>query len=335
MHHYLKSVFTQWLPYVTLLLSLVLLIGRNHFFFGTLLNLSRWGLILVVIGYVFYFFRKKRIYALAVNLLILIALIGEWSWSAKDFFLKMPSLQAPTTTEMTLLTYNLLYEGGNSTLSRQILSEHPADLLVLQEFTPYYHKFLHPLLHQMYPYHLVIPIDHPTGTAIYATFPISTDTVLNNQYHKPMAQCIQATFKDIPFYLCNAHFSSSSTAFEKPLYFYPTFKQNVADRRREWTEVNAAIEQNAAHIKHKIIIGDLNTFPAEPLYREFCTDFTDVFAQVGTGFGATFPNISRYLPYPLFRIDYVFIQGNIQPISAEVIPQSGSDHLPMMATIQF
>jgi endonuclease/exonuclease/phosphatase (EEP) superfamily protein YafD len=63
----------------------------------------------------------------------------------------------------------------------------------------------------------------------------------------------------------------------------------------------------------------------------------DAFRQAGAGFGLTFPVFGRYrgLPLPPFvRIDYVWHSAAYVSRAAQVLPDAGSDHLPLLVVLE-
>jgi vancomycin resistance protein VanJ len=72
--------------------------------------------------------------------------------------------------------------------------------------------------------------------------------------------------------------------------------------------------------------------------------FDDAYREVGWGLGWTFPDFTQpsaqpvqtsilsALGRPVTRIDFIFHNGALRPVSAQVWPTSGgSDHRPVMA----
>ncbi|WP_157446867.1 endonuclease/exonuclease/phosphatase family protein [Cytophaga aurantiaca] len=81
-----------------------------------------------------------------------------------------------------------------------------------------------------------------------------------------------------------------------------------------------------------ILIGDLNTTPYEPLYRNLRNTWVDVFNEVGEGNSSTFPNTSKATPF--LRLDYILIKGAATPVSAKVLNSGSSDHLGLVGKVK-
>ena len=75
-----------------------------------------------------------------------------------------------------------------------------------------------------------------------------------------------------------------------------------------------------------IMCGDFNDTPVSYTYHQFeKAGFTDCFVKVGRGIGRTYAG-----KLPLLRIDYVWSNEQIQPMSFKRLKFRGSDHYPVM-----
>jgi vancomycin resistance protein VanJ len=104
--------------------------------------------------------------------------------------------------------------------------------------------------------------------------------------------------------------------------------------------LNLALETSPA-----IILGDFNMTPRNLLYHRLRkAGLVDAFDSAGTGRGLTFPvrpgkmrsinHRMHWLPLvPLSRIDYIWHTREITTLDAWVGPNAGSDHLPVLATL--
>lgn len=100
------------------------------------------------------------------------------------------------------------------------------------------------------------------------------------------------------------------------------------------------LQQNQAQIlkeainksPHKtLVLGDFNNTAFSYIYRYIKGErFQDAFMEAGSGFGRTFN-----LDYFPLRIDFLFIENTIPINSFEVFPVDNSDHLPLMARLNW
>lgn len=86
--------------------------------------------------------------------------------------------------------------------------------------------------------------------------------------------------------------------------------------------------------KPRLLMGDFNSIPSSPAYRQLSDTMRDIGAETGKVASRTFP--SRF---PLLRLDHVFVADGPRIIKAEAIStpltRLASDHLPLSVTIEF
>ena len=79
-----------------------------------------------------------------------------------------------------------------------------------------------------------------------------------------------------------------------------------------------------------VLAGDFNTPPRGIFYRRLRQNWGDAFADKGNGLGLTFN-----APFPLLRIDYVFLSPNVRATRAFVGEKGASDHRLVVADVTF
>jgi endonuclease/exonuclease/phosphatase (EEP) superfamily protein YafD len=104
------------------------------------------------------------------------------------------------------------------------------------------------------------------------------------------------------------------------------YLQKTAQIRIE--QADAALRWTGGLHEPMILAGDFNTPPGGMIYRRLTSRFSDTFAEVGTGWGCTYPN-----RFPLLRIDYIFHSPEWTPLRCEVGGPRGSDHRPFFAEL--
>ena len=78
-----------------------------------------------------------------------------------------------------------------------------------------------------------------------------------------------------------------------------------------------------------VLVGDFNGTEDDRALAPITRRLRSVQDEVGDGFGFTWP-----AGLPLARIDQVFVSG-VRPVAAWTLPATGSDHLPVAATVAF
>ena len=104
----------------------------------------------------------------------------------------------------------------------------------------------------------------------------------------------------------------------RPLRVLGTHLQwdSETERTRQAEAIVAALDDRPT-----VLLGDLNTTPGTPAYRCLAEHLEDAWTLVGDGEGHTFE-----AEPPPRRIDYVWVGGGVQAVSAVVVPSVASDH---------
>lgn len=88
-----------------------------------------------------------------------------------------------------------------------------------------------------------------------------------------------------------------------------------------------------------LVAGDFNSVPGSAVLRQLEDScYSSAFEQGGTGAGFTFPVPWRYRGWPwgpLLRLDHVLHSPELEALRAQVGPDAGSDHLPVIAVLRF
>jgi endonuclease/exonuclease/phosphatase (EEP) superfamily protein YafD len=96
-------------------------------------------------------------------------------------------------------------------------------------------------------------------------------------------------------------------------------------------QLEAVVDDAARSTLPVIIAGDTNLPEQSRTLARVFKDYRDAFADVGSGFGYTFP-LRKGGPW--MRIDRIFAGPRLRFLDARVIPGKVSDHLPVIATVQ-
>ncbi len=78
-----------------------------------------------------------------------------------------------------------------------------------------------------------------------------------------------------------------------------------------------------------IVCGDFNEPPYSYVYKQMIKEHKDSFRQKGKGFEPTFAG-----SIPFLRIDYVFLDSEIEVLKHEVVDQEWSDHFPLIVDLK-
>lgn len=78
-----------------------------------------------------------------------------------------------------------------------------------------------------------------------------------------------------------------------------------------------------------MLLGDLNGTMDDRAFADITSQLHSAQDAAGDGFGFTWP-----AKFPVARIDQILVRG-VEPESSQVLPPTGSDHLPVAAGISW
>lgn len=111
------------------------------------------------------------------------------------------------------------------------------------------------------------------------------------------------------------------------------------DETRRNAQIRALLDRLKTEPLPYIVAGDFNTSDNAIIYGETAAALHDSFREAGIGLGASWPaetgeeGLPNFLP-ALIRIDYVWHSDEIKALAANVGPRLGSDHLPLVVSLQ-
>ena len=112
----------------------------------------------------------------------------------------------------------------------------------------------------------------------------------------------------------------TTTEEERDAYLKPFRTEIEQSRAARW----------AAEFPHpQIVVGDFNSPPESPIYRDAWSGWTNAFSLSGRGFGYT-----RMNGWIRARIDHILTDDRWKVVRAWVGPGVGSDHKPILAEVR-
>jgi len=253
---------------------------------------------------------------------VLLLLIGGL-WLLPRF---LPPFSVPDAqgTTFKLVTFNVYPDNQREDEAIEWLLAQDADLLMLQE-----HSGNLPDLADSYPYVEIVQGNSVSG--IFSRFPIiEYEEVTFGEFTHQRAVI---EIEDSPFVLYNVHLAMPLTQNESiPL----PLRYDSMQRDSQIRELLARAPEETLPV---IIVGDFNMSEFSPIYDTIAAEFTDAYREASWGIGATWPGGASEewtTPLPrLIRLDYVWYSSNFQALSARVGPALGSDHLPLIISLDW
>lgn len=214
--------------------------------------------------------------------------------------------------ELTVATHNVSADHPDPAAAAGQLAASGADVIALQEIAddrvPLYERELA----DAYPYHTV------QGTVgLWSTEPL-TDTRhvdLDIGWKRALRATVQTPEGDVSVYV--AHLPSVRVEFRSG---FRAGQRDAAARR-------LGREIAADPVRKVVLLGDLNGTMNDRALAPVTAQMRSTQGAAGDGMGFTWP-----AHLPMTRIDQIMVKG-LEPVSSWTLPGTGSDHLPVAASV--
>lgn len=267
--------------------------------------------------------------ALGLLSLVLVATALKPVWLGR----RHPARPPLAPARFRILTLNA---GGNAgapevTRIERTVGVLDADIVALQELTPETLARLRDALAGRYAYcHGGWP------AVVFSRLPIRAGCALRFPTRGSDAQRVEIDVAGRTLVLFNVHITRPGHELDGRLARF----RLVRDYDPTTRDADAALVQAHAGRASSacVLAGDLNATEWSHPYRLLTTTLVDAFRAAARGWGNTY-RLSlwpgRRLRVPVARIDYVFHSRELVTLEARVGPDSGSDHLPVVADLAF
>jgi endonuclease/exonuclease/phosphatase (EEP) superfamily protein YafD len=254
---------------------------------------------------------------LAVNLCYLSYQVWPYTIIAKNQMKRIT--RRDPAREFKLFIANVYQDNRDVKSCMRIVEEHNPDILLLVETDAWWKNELDKKLLSRYPQTLGLALDNTYGMLLYSKFPLVDGQV------KFLVE------SDIPSIDTKVRLPSGQMFLLFGLHPKPPVPQETASSTERDAEI-LLIAKKAKDLKIPVIVaGDLNDVA--------WSYTTDLFLKVsrlidprrGRGFFNTFNAHYWFLRWPL---DHVFCSEHFHLVDLKRMPSIGSDHFPMLASIQ-
>ncbi len=320
------SWFLVWAMTLTLcLLSVASLLSRYHWLAEMLANLRvqlvlALSIALVIAGVA----RNKKATILLVTVLC-------WQgWGLRSAFIandapipRVATTDGSANQPLKVMTINVLAVNQRlDDVVRQISSAEADIVAVLELSTPLADRITKQL-QASHPFASVHPQDPGNfGIGLWSRFPLRDDHsfILNRDWNPSVEATVECPSGSI--HIIATH----------PV---PPMNRNLFETRNDHMSMLArhvATARTRNPSTPIVLAGDLNTTPWSPFYHQFLTD-TNLLSSA-TGRGLT-PTWYRYQAFPFgIVIDHILFSDELQCIDRQVLPDMGSDHRAVVATLR-
>jgi vancomycin resistance protein VanJ len=314
---YVAAVAAVWL---------LLALGGDRWWFATLILFGpRWlcALPLVVLGPLVLWMRRRMLrHLLAAALIVIGPIMG--------FCLPWARLTAPDRATVRVLTCNVKGHCKDNDALNELVRTALPDIVALQGCWT------------------EVRVDWPAGwhvlqqgeLLIASRYPLRELGVgaPQRQLRLDLLSCVvQMPERDLCF--SAIHPRSPHRSFDRVLdrrtVLRPSASGHLVEEIAErWRDSQEAAQLLGDVGQSKIIAGDLNLPPDSAIYRKFWAGYRNAFSEAGLGFGYTEWPRMRKIRFGI-RIDHILTDGGWRPRRCWVGPDVGSDHLPLIAELQW
>lgn len=279
-------------------------LGRLHWFLELFshFRVQYMQIGLVLIGIALWQRRNKR----AIALLLLACLNYAF---VLPFYFGKPAPATEKPIRAMLMNLNAL--NGNTELVMSSITKTKPDLLLLEEVTTTWDQKLK-VLEETYPHHITQVRDDCFGIKFFSKFPLSDERVTS----------ISET--EIPTITGTIHTPRGDLSFIGTHPLPPIGKLYANSRNMQLAALPKLIQQQKYPV---LLVGDLNTSPWSPHFRDLLSQSGLKNSMKGFGFQPTWPSNNGFLRIPL---DHILHSPEIMIHSRMIGGDIGSDHFPVI-----
>jgi vancomycin resistance protein VanJ len=230
-----------------------------------------------------------------------------------DLFGGLLGSKAVPGGDLTVVTHNVNADNPRPTVTAQDVARAGAGLIALEELTPKALPAYEHALAARYPYRAV------EGTVgLWSRYPLHDTRPVDIKlgWVRALRTTAVTPYGEVAVYV--AHMPSVRVRLDGGF---------TADQRDDSaTALGNAIAEEPLH--DVILLGDLNGTMNDRSLSPITAQMRSAQGAAGDGFGFSWP-----AAFPMARIDQIMVKG-IDPTRSWVLPPTGSDHLPVAATVK-
>lgn len=267
---------------------------------------------------------------LTAYLLLLLIIAGVW---LVPLIYMTDDIPAPAQPPVEFITFNVYPQ--NQQIDRVIdwLLIQDADVVLLQEMSATAVDDL-ARMSERYPYEATEHLSR--GHAIFSRYPISGVQQVDLGAGTPALRAgLLINNQNVVVYNVHLLMPLRETPHVR-IPFVPDALLSYDETQRN-AQFDALRNASSLESVPVIVAGDFNLSEFSPVYHTLEAQWTDVYRAVTPGFGATWADgMAEEVPdiFPtMLRLDYAWLTDGIQPLSASVGPSLGSDHLPLLFSV--
>jgi vancomycin resistance protein VanJ len=271
--------------------------------------------------------RKRTLWAgLAAALLL-------WAYLYGQLFVPRPAPALARDDGLKVMTFNTLVTNSQPARVIAAIRASAADVVALQELSPWVAAMIERELTREYPYQALAPQRDDSGMGLISRYPLRPSKAQPPADWRRIPQVLELDLRGTPILLINIHAASP---------VFPDMEASVRERERQ---AQTIADFATAHPQPLIVLGDFNAGDLSTAYQIVAGTLVDSWREVGWGLGHTFPGevgpgtsrptvLGIPVPMWLVRIDYIFHSQHWRAVTAEIGPwDRSSDHRPVVAQL--
>lgn len=248
-------------------------------------------------------------------------------------------LPRPDPTAMTLkvLSANLLVSVRDTSLILAEIEKHEPDIILFQEYTGGKHSSISPALLSRYPHVVNAMRDDAYGMAVYSRLAFTVAPQLYPSVWPPVSSSENSRRAGVvnlrdPQIRVVVRVAGQEVVVQNIHVPPPSNPNYLAEQRMllRWIADWAGSETRPV-----IVAGDFNsTREAQSAGWLKKAGLVDAHGTAGRGRGSTWPDLTILRHFPGVRIDNLYTRGGLACRAIEVGDRIGSDHRPIVATLE-
>lgn len=230
---------------------------------------------------------------------------------------------------VTLLAYNVLFEGADDAKSLSAIAEAAPDVVCLTEVTPRFAKAFEKRLGATYPHRALQPAKGTWGVGFASKVPLRAVTVVPQSPSRMPALEARVMPDGADTTVACVHWMPPGVKHHAGDSFAQALRENATLRAKQ---AATFVSRYRAARGPVVLLGDFNEEPGgEGLTALEAAGWSRACAVTGSC-GATFPGPAS--PWPaVFSIDHVYVRG-LAVTEARTVRAGGSDPFPVLARVQ-
>ena len=264
-----------------------------------------WGGVLIPVLLVVALLRRSVVALIAV-------LVPALVWV--NLFGSLITDKSGTGGDLTVVTHNVNAQNPDPAATARRVATSGADVVSLEEVSEGQAGTYEKQLAHTFPYHKLV------GTVgVWSKYPMRDTRTVDIKMGWPRALRSTIETPQGPVAVYAAHLPSVRVQFQAG--FTANQRDNSAD---------ALGEAIAADKTGKVVLlGDLNGTMNDRALAPVTSQMRSTQGAAGDGFGFSWP-----ASFPMARIDQIMVKG-LKPVASWNLQETGSDHLPVAATVNF